>query len=195
MIPFANPPWEMLHWFLKFLIPKLKVKDPDQDEIDGLLESVDLTTYGLERVKLGYNIGLDDTPSEVGPPNANPRGAHVDPEVDPLDLIIAAFNERFFVGWDATPEEQRVKLINILKHAMNDPAFQDRVVSNPDEQNRKIASEALFEKAMRNERRREIDLYKKYASDDDFKKGMHDALMRMMEQMLKSGGDEGRPTA
>ena len=186
IIPFTNADWEMLHWFLKFLIPKLKVKDPDEDEINGLLESVDLTTYGLERVKIGYTIGLDDSDSELEPPNPNPRGAHDDPEKDPLDLIIAAFNERYFTGWDATPEEQRVKLVNILKHAMADPAFQVKVVGNPDEQNRRIASEALFEKAMRNERRREISLYKKYASDEDFKKGMHDALLRMMEHVLKS---------
>jgi type I restriction enzyme R subunit len=186
IIPFTNADWEMLHWFLKFLIPKLKVKDPDEDEINGLLESVDLTTYGLERVKIGYTIGLDDSDSELEPPNPNPRSAHDDPEKDPLDLIIAAFNERYFTGWDATPEEQRMKLVNILKHAMADPVFQDKVVGNPDEQNRRIASEALFEKAMRSERRREIDLYKKYASDDDFKKGMHDALLRMMEHVLHS---------
>ncbi len=58
-------------------------------------------------------------------------------------------------------------------------------MANPDQQSRRIASEALFEKAMRNERRREIDLYKKYTTDDDFKSGLHEALMRMMEQMLK----------
>ncbi|WP_271950733.1 type I restriction endonuclease subunit R [Ruegeria faecimaris] len=187
IIPFENADWEMLHWFLKFLIPEMKVKDKDQDEIDGLMESVDLTTYGLERVKIGHTIGLDDSGSEIVPPNPNPRGGHDDPEKDPLDMIVAAFNERYFNGWDATPEEQRIKLINILNHAMSDPAFQNKVVSNPDEQNRRIASEALFEKAMRNERRREIDLYKKYASDDDFKSGLHEALMRMMEQVLKSG--------
>jgi len=72
-----------------------------------------------------------------------------------------------------------------------DPAFQDKVVGNPDEQNRRIASEALFEKAMRNERRREIDLYKKYASDDDFRQGMHSALLRMMEHVLTSEGRSG----
>ncbi|MBO9413773.1 MULTISPECIES: DEAD/DEAH box helicase family protein [unclassified Ruegeria] len=191
IIPFENAEWEMLHWFLKFLIPEMKVKDKDQDEIDGLLDSVDLTTYGLERVKIGHTIGLDDSDSEIDPPNANPRGGHDDPETDPLDMIIAAFNERYFNGWDATPEEQRIKLINILNHAMSDPAFQDKVVANPDQQNRRIASEALFEKAMRNERRREIDLYKKYASDDDFKSGLHEALMRMMEQMLKSNSRPG----
>lgn len=41
--------------------------------------------------------------------------------------------------------------------------------------------------AMRSKRRREIDLYKKYASDDDFKKGMHDALLRLMEHVRKDG--------
>lgn len=194
MIPFSNPSWEMLHWFLKFLIPKLKVKDTDQDEIDGLLDSVDLSTYGLERVKLGFSIELDEAGNEVEPPNSNPRGAHNDPDKDPLDMIIAAFNERYFVGWDATPEEQRVKLINILKQAMNDPEFKGKVAENPDEQNRRLASDALFEKAMRNERKREIDLYKKYASDEDFKKGMHAALMRMMDHMLNSqnNGDGNR---
>jgi type I restriction enzyme R subunit len=182
----------MLHWFLKFLIPEMKVKDKDQDQIDGLLDSVDLTTYGLERVKIGHTIGLDDSDSEIDPPNANPRGGHDDPETDPLDMIIAAFNERYFNGWDATQEEKRIKLINILNHAMSDPAFQDKVVANPDQQNRRIASEALFEQAMRHERRREIDLYKKYATDDDFKSGLHEALMRMMDQMLKSNS---RPSA
>ena len=39
---------------------------------------------------------------------------------------------------------------------------------------------------MRNKRRREIDLYEKYATDDNLKSGLHEALMRMMEQMLNS---------
>ncbi|MFA0997915.1 MULTISPECIES: hypothetical protein [Pseudomonas syringae group] len=42
----------MLRWFLKFLIPKLKVKDPQKDALDELLNSIDLSTYGLERSKL-----------------------------------------------------------------------------------------------------------------------------------------------
>ena len=49
IMPFDNIEWEKLHWFLKFLIPKLKIKDKDKDTLDELLESVDLSTYGLER--------------------------------------------------------------------------------------------------------------------------------------------------
>jgi len=186
IIPFDNANWEMLHWFLKFLIPDMKVTDNDQSKIDGLLDSVDLTTYGLERVKISHSIDLDDSGSAIDPPNPTPRSGHDDPETDPLDRIIADFNERYFKGWDATPEEQRIKLINILNHAMEDQAFQDKVVSNTDRQNRRLASESLFEKAVRKERKREIDLYRKYVSDEDFKSGLHEALMRMMEQILKS---------
>jgi type I restriction enzyme, R subunit len=114
ILPFNHVPWEMLYWFLKFLIPKLTIKDPNGDALDSLLESVDLSTYGLERVKLGQRISLDPSPTEVDPQNSNPRSAHSgDEQKDPLDLIVSAFNERWFAGWDATPEEQRVKFINI----------------------------------------------------------------------------------
>ena len=91
----------------------------------------------------------------------------------------------------ATPEEQRIKLTNILNHAMSDPAFQDKVVADPHQQNRRIVSDALFEKGVYNERRSETNFYEKYASDDDFKAGLDEALMRMMGQMLKSNSRLG----
>lgn len=187
IIPFNNPDWEMLHWYLKFLIPKLKVKDPHAEEIDELLESVDLSTYGLERVKLNHSIGLDSSASEVSPQNPNPRGSHDnDDEKNPLDHIVSTFNERFFAGWDATPEEQRVKFINIAQHVMSDPNYEDKVLNNADEQNRRIALEDMIKKAVNSERRRELDLYKKYASDDEFKKAFDSSIMRILSQNPES---------
>ncbi|MCY4302170.1 MAG: DEAD/DEAH box helicase family protein [Aestuariivita sp.] len=186
IMPFDNANWEMLHWFLKFLIPEMKVKDNDESRIDGLLESVDLTTYGLERVKIGHTIDLDVSDSEIDPPNPNPRGAHNDPYIDPLDKIIADFNERYFHGWEATLEEKRIKLISISNLVKKNQAFQEKVVSNPDEQNRRIAAEKMFQAAMHQERKREINLYKKYVSDDDFRSGFHEVLFRVMDQELKS---------
>ena len=41
IIPYDMLPWEKLFWFLKFLIPKLKVQDPESDLLDELLDSVD----------------------------------------------------------------------------------------------------------------------------------------------------------
>ena len=181
IIPFNNVKWEMLHWFLKFLIPKLKVKDPDQDKLDELLNSIDLSTYGLERSRLEVKIGLDDSETEQEPQNPNLRGVHSGPEEkDPLDEIVRAFNERHFAGWEATPEEQRVKFINIAKHVMKHADYKAQVEDNPDSQNRQLALERLIQQAISIERRRELDLYKRYASDSDFKRAFDASVSRLL---------------
>lgn len=181
IIPFNNVNWEMLHWFLKFLIPKLKVKDPDQDKLDELLNSVDLSTYGLERSRLETKIGLDASETELEPQNPNVRGGHFgDGDKDPLDEIVRAFNERHFAGWEATPEEQRVKFINIAKHVMNHADYKAQVEDNPDTQNRQLALERLIQQAISVERRRELDLYKRYASDPDFKRAFDSSVSRLL---------------
>lgn len=181
IIPFNNVNWEMLHWFLKFLIPKLKVKDPDQDKLDELLNSVDLSTYGLERARLEVKIGLDASETELEPQNPNVRGGHFgDGDKDPLDEIVRAFNERHFAGWEATPEEQRVKFINIAKHVMKHADYKAQVEDNPDSQNRQLALERLIQQAISVERRRELDLYKRYASDPDFKRAFDASVSRLL---------------
>jgi type I restriction enzyme R subunit len=176
--------WEKLYWFLKFLIPKLLVRDPEQDQLDELLNSIDLSTYGLERVKLNAAIALDDSASELDPQNSNPRGYRGDdPQQTPLDQIITAFNDRFFSGWDATPQEQRVKFLNIARHVVQNPNFQNQVVDNQDEQNRRIALEQLIQQAINQERRRELDLYKRYASDPEFKRAFDASVMNLLTRM------------
>jgi len=57
--------WEKLFWFLKFLIPKLMIKDADYKQLDALLDSVDLNYYVLKRVNLNYNISLDEAETEL----------------------------------------------------------------------------------------------------------------------------------
>lgn len=187
IIPFNNVSWEMLHWFLKFLIPKLKVKDPDQDKLDELLNSVDLSTYGLERSRLEAKICLDASETEVDPQNPNVRGGHFSGgEKDPLDEIVRAFNERHFAGWEATPEEQRVKFINIAKHVMSHSDYKAQVEDNPDSQNRQLALERLIQQAISVERRRELDLYKRYASDPDFKRAFDASVSRLLASTART---------
>ncbi|AHJ27607.1 DEAD/DEAH box helicase family protein [Nodularia spumigena CS-584] len=184
MIPYNNLQWEMQYWFLKFLIPKLAVKNPEQDQLDQLLESVDLSTYAIERTKLNYSIKLDNSPSEIDPQNSNIRGYHSEaPQQDPLDEIIAAFNNRFFTDWDVTPEEQRVKFINIAQHVIENPDYKTQIVNNPDEQNRRLALEEFIKQAINKERKRELDLYKRYASDPEFKRVFDATIMQLLAQI------------
>jgi len=180
IMPYDVVGWEKLYWFLKFLIPKLIVKDPDADLLDELLESVDLSSYGLERVKLNHTIGLDDSETELDPQNPNPRGVHDEEEKDPLDQIISAFNEKWFQDWSATPEEQRVKFLNIAESIKSHPDYEVKYKNNPDQQNRGLAFQKMFDDVMLNNRRNELDLYRLLANDAAFKSAMQQSLQRMI---------------
>lgn len=181
IMPYEIPAWEKLFWFLKFLIPKMVIQDPDQDALDELLNSVDLSTYGLERVKLNVNIGLDPSETEVEPQNPNPRGAHGgENEVDQLDLIIKSFNERWFQGWEATPDEQRVKFVNIAQKIRIHPDFVEKYQHNPDTQNREIAFNKIFDEVMGQQRKTELNLYRLISQDESFKVAMLDTLKRLL---------------
>jgi type I restriction enzyme R subunit len=181
IMPYEVVKWEKLFWFLKFLIPKLRIKDPDKDTLDGLLDSVDLSTYGLERVKLNFSIGLDESESEVDPQNPNPRSAHGEEEKDPLDLIIASFNERWFQGWDATPEEQRVKFVSLANNIRIHPDFRVKYADNQDNQNREMAFEKIFDDVMAKQRKTELDLYRLISKDVAFKRAMQETLKRILK--------------
>ena len=175
--------WEQLFWFLKFLIPKLVIKDPKRDTLDELLNSVDLSTYGLERTRLNEKIILDEENTEFDSQNANPRGAHGDDDVkDPLDEIVRVFNERWFQGWEATPEEQRVKFIILGKHVIDHPDFEEKYKNNPDTQNREIAFRKILDEVMSNQRKKELDLYKMYSRDDGFMRAFIETMKRVVNE-------------
>ncbi len=182
IMPYEVLEWEKLFWFLKFLIPKLIVRTREDELIDELLESVDLSTYGLERTRLNHAIGLDDSASELDPQNPNPRSAHGgDEEKDPLDEIIRSFNERWFQGWDATPEDQRVKFITISKSIKAHPDYQSKVAENKDVQNRDIAFKKILDEVMSKQRKQELELYKLYAKDESFYKALFVTMKRITE--------------
>ncbi len=179
ILPFDIAAWEKLFWFLKFLIPKLTVKT-GVEGLDELLESVDLSTYGLERSKLNITINLDDSETEVAPQKPSMRGAHDGEEKDPLEAIIQSFNERWFQGWEATPEEQRVKFLTLSKSVQAHPDFKLKVAENLDAQNRELALKKILDEVMAQQRKQELELYKLYAQDASF----YQAFLNTMKQVI-----------
>lgn len=181
IMPYEVVAWEKLFWFLKFLIPKLVIVDIGKDDLDGLLNSIDLSTYGLERVKLNTSIGLDATETEVDPQNPNPRGAHGgDAEKDELDIIIKSFNERWFQGWEATPDEQRAKFVNLAQKMKEHNDFKEKYADNSDIQNREIAFSKIFDEVMGRQRKNELELYRLVSQDEGFKIAMQDTIKRIL---------------
>lgn len=182
IMPYEIADWEKLFWFLKFLIPKLVIQDKASDQLDELLDSVDLSSYGLQRTKLNVAIGLDESETELDPQNPNPRGGNGDDETDPLDEIIRSFNERWFQDWSATPEEQRMKFLNFADSIAAHPDFQKKYRENRDTYNRELAFEKIFEEVMLKNRRNEMELYKLLATDPAFKSAMQQSLRQMVDK-------------
>ena len=180
ILPYEMILWEKLFWFLKFLIPKLKIEDPQSDAFDKLLESVDLSTYGLERVKLNTQISLDDSETELDPQNPNVRGAHGEEEKDELESIINGFNEKWFQGWEATPEDQRVKFISLSKSVQAHPDFDMKVAQNADDQNRELALKKILDDVMSQQRKQELELYKLYAQDPSFYQAFYNTIKQVV---------------
>jgi len=132
-------------------------------------------------VKLKVSINLDDDEAEVAPQNANPRGTHSsDEEDDRLDEIIHRFNERWFQGWSATPEEQRIKFVHLAKHIQVHPDYETKYKNNQDVHNRELAFEKIFNDVMLKSRKNELALYKLLVSDPAFKIAMQQSLQQMI---------------
>jgi type I site-specific restriction-modification system R (restriction) subunit len=102
-----------------------------------------------------------------------------DEEKDLLDSIINAFNEKWFHGWEATPEEQRVKFINLMDKVKTHDDFKSKYQENQDSHTRRLALEKIVAEVMNKERRKELDLYKLFAGDDAFRVGMLDSFERV----------------
>ena len=177
IMPFEVLGWEKLFWFLKFLIPKLKVQDPNQDALGELLEAVDLSSYGLQRTKLNQTVELDSSEAELDPQNPNPRGHRGgEADEDPLEEIVRSFNERWFQGWSATPEEQRIKFLNIIDSVKAHPDYEDKFSENPDPFSRDIAFEKIMKDVMLRRRKEELELYKLHSSDPSFKASLYQSI-------------------
>jgi hypothetical protein len=99
---------------------------------------------------------------------------------DPLDQIVRSFNERWFQGWEATPEEQKVKFVNIAQGMQAHPDFKQKYAENPDVQNREIAFRKIFDDVMSKQRKTELDLYRLISKDDAFRIALQDTLKRML---------------
>lgn len=63
---------------------------------------------------------------------------------------------------------------------MNHADYNEQVRDNPNVQNRELALKNLIKQAVLTERKRELDLYKKYASDPDFERAFDASIARIL---------------
>jgi type I restriction enzyme R subunit len=177
--------WEKLYWFMRFLIPQLIVPGKTAEDIKDLLDSVDLNTYGLRRTALNETIGLDSGEATIDPlaPKMVNAGDDNDNPKDKLDQILREFNERWFKGWDATPDDQKAKLMSMAKAVTEDENYKTMVVGNPDQQAVEEIYAKIIDSIVRKKRKGDMSLYKEYQQNEGFKANFQNLLIRMVENM------------
>lgn len=181
IIPFEKLEWEKLFWFAKFLIPKMIVKRKEDEILDELLESVDLATYGIERVKLNEKLDLDDNETSLDATGNLPRGAHADDDKARLEEIIRDFNERWFANWDATPEDKRQLFFTFTDKVVTHPDYETKYLNNPDEHTKQLAYKKIFDEVALSMRKFQIEFAKKL-TDEHFKQDMLNSTQRFLRR-------------
>lgn len=97
-----------------------------------------------------------------------------------LDVILQEFNEKWFKGWDTTPEEQKVKLTAIVNAVKQDNDYITLIVGNPDKQAAEEALDKIIDRIVRRQRQKDMSLYKEYMNED-FKINFRSLVTRMIE--------------
>ena len=181
IMPFEMKDWEKLFWFLRYLIPSLHITGPDIDSMKDLLDSVDLNTYGLRRTALNEPITLDAGEATIDPLKAKMVNAGGEDETkDPLDEILKEFNNRWFNGWNATPDDQKMKLVSVAQAVAEDEDYKTLVVGNPDQQAVDALMNEIIDRIMRQKRKGDNSLYKEYQQNDGFKADFRSVITRML---------------
>ena len=192
IMPYTVVDWEKMMWYLRHLIPCLIV--PKDDEVTDLLDKVDLSTYGLRQTRLNETIVLDAGEATIDPnaPVMVNAGSQED-EKDPLDRIIKEFNEHWFKGWNATPDEQKAKFLVIAKAVKADQRYESLVVGNPNMQAVNELMSQIINTAVIHQRKSDMSLYKQWRESEDFRADFEAVVRRMIaNQEILGGGDGGR---
>jgi type I restriction enzyme R subunit len=167
ILSFNNAYWERLYWFLKFLLPKIKLNE-NEDLAKGILEAIDLDSYRLTRITTD-NIGLKGG-EEILPTPPIMKGKKGENEFNPLEAIINEFNTKY--GIDNWTDDDKIKAFLFQQLPADFAKDHDTVnsVNNSDKQNAKITSDKKVEDLMQDVIFTYTDLYKKFTDDPDFKR-------------------------
>jgi type I restriction enzyme R subunit len=184
ILDFKNQDWEKLFWYLKYLVPKLFI-ERSEDLADGILESIDMDSYrpskeGTENITLAAEPGeVRGIPVEVG-------GGQSEPELDTLENILGAFNQRFGdINWTDTDKVRQILTEQLPAEMKANKEIMD-AIQHSDKQNAKISSDKKLEELMQQYLFSQTEVFKKFTTDKDFqrryKEFVFDTLMDANKQ-------------
>ena len=186
ILDFNNQEWEMLWWYLKYLVPKLFIDQTD-DLADGILEAIDMDSYRPSKEKT-QNIDLVAEPGEVCPIPVNVRGGKPEPELDTLENILSVFNQRFGdIDWSDKDKVRKILTEQLPNEMKANKEIMD-AVKYSDKQNAKITSDKKLEEMMQQYLFSQTEIFKKFTQDKDFQRRYKEFIFDTLVQTNASQG-------
>lgn len=169
LMDFNNHYWEQLWWYLKYLLPKLII-DENEDLAQGIIESIDMDSYrpskqGTEKIFMNEDAGF------VMPIPVGVGGRKSEPDLDTLENILSAFNQRFGdIDWTDKDKVNEILTQQIPADMKADGKIMDAINTSPDKQNAKISSDKKVEELMQQYLFTQTEIFKKFSGDKDFQR-------------------------
>lgn len=186
ILDFNNQDWEKLFWYLKYLVPKLYIDQTD-DLAEGILESIDMDSYRTSK-DITRNIALEPEPGVVGPIPVDVRSGTQEPELDTLENILSAFNQRFGdIEWS---DKDKVNQI-LTKHLPDEMKANIDIldaIRYSDRQNAKIASDNKLEELIKQYLYSQTEIYTKFMNDKDFQRNYKEFIFGILVDTNKQTG-------
>ena len=186
ILDFNNQEWEMLWWYLKYLVPKLFIDQTD-DLADGILEAIDMDSYRPSKERT-QDIDLVAEPGEVCPIPVNVRGGKPEPELDTLENILSVFNQRFGdIDWSDKDKVRKILTEQLPNEMKANKEIMD-AVKYSDKQNAKITSDKKLEEMMQQYLFSQTEIFKKFTQDKDFQRRYKEFIFDTLVQTKASQG-------
>ena len=174
ILPYTNADWEKLSIFLNFLLPKLPAP-VDEDLAKGILESVDMDSYRVEKQAV-VKFQLPDEDAEIEPVSTAGGGGVVEPELDRLSNILAAFNDQFGnVGWTDADRVHHLITEEIPARVAADGAYQN-AMANSDKQNARIEHDKALGRVVTALLKDDTELFKQFSDNESFRRWLTDTV-------------------
>lgn len=184
ILPINQKEWAMKNVFFELLINRLP-SPIEEDQIHGILDSVDLESYRLEK-KNEMDIFLSNDDGEIADPTAATIGELVK-EKETLDKIISAFND-IFGDIDWVNKDNVAKQIKAIPGLLLKNKRLLNALKNSDEQNKKIEYKWALEDIMNSIMKDNIELYKQFTDNHQFKEWLSSSIFNEIKDYYDGEG-------
>ncbi|KRN88705.1 type i site-specific deoxyribonuclease [Ligilactobacillus ceti DSM 22408] len=189
ILPIGQVEWERKSIFFQGLIYRLPTPKGNDDLTAGILESIDLESYRLEK-RNAVDIILENEDGQVANIDTG-IGRKSEPEMDLLEKIVANFNDIFGnIEWQDKDNVER-QIRELPNMVMKNERLKN-ALKNSDVENVKKEYGVALDKALRSIIKDNMDLFVQYTNNDNFSSWLKKSIFEEILERSKNMQEENK---